>query len=183
VVDADAALRVSHLRAGQRTENYSDTVPSGEVISNTPVAGEQVKPDTPVDYVVSSGPAPVTVPKLSGLTGDAASQALTKLGLKVTVTQDFSETVQIGQVIGLSPSNGLHRMQAVTLSVSKGPQLVQIPANIKTYNPTNAENYLKQLGLKVQKYSFPGMDTRIIAVSPDAAEMIKVGATVTLYLV
>jgi serine/threonine-protein kinase len=183
VADANAALRVSHLRAGKRSDAYSDTVPSGAVISTSPAAGEQLKPDTPVDYVVSKGPAPVTVPKLSELTGDAAQQALTKLGLKVTVTQEFSETVPVGRVIGLSPSNGLHRMQAVTLSVSKGPQLVQIPANIKSYNPANAKNYLEQLGLRVATVNLPGLDSRVIGVDPDPGAMVKVGATVTLILI
>jgi beta-lactam-binding protein with PASTA domain len=141
-----------------------------------------VKPRTPVVIKVSRGPAPVVAPKITDLTGDAAKAALEKVGLKVTVTQAFSTTVDAGIAIGIKPATGLHRMQAVTLTVSKGPQLVYIPSGIEGDSPDHAESILEGLGLTVAKYSFPGLDSRILNVKPDPGQFVPIGSQVTIYL-
>ncbi len=182
LADAKAALTISHLQLGTEKHSYHDTIPAGQIISFTPPAGELVKPGTPVNVVISDGPAPVKTPKLDGVTGDAAQQQLQKLGLKVTRAEEFSDTVPIGQVIRLTPDTGLHRLQTVTLTVSKGPQLVQIPGNIENYSPDHAKQLLQSLGLQVATYSFPGLDTRVLKIKPEAGSMVKVGSQVTLYL-
>jgi beta-lactam-binding protein with PASTA domain len=76
----------------------------------------------------------------------------------------------------------LHRMQAVTLTVSKGPQMVYIPNNIEDYSPNHAESYLTGLGLKVGTFSVPGLDSRILRVKPDAGTSVPIGSSVTIYL-
>ncbi len=72
---------------------------------------------------------------------------LQKLGLKVTVTNDYSDTVPIGQVIGITPAKNLHRTQTVSLSVSKGPQMVTIPPGLDNDSPGYAKQVLESLGL------------------------------------
>ena len=182
LADAVSALRVAHLHADQPTNGYSDTVKLGNVISTDPVAGKLVKPDTHVAIVVSQGPAPVKAPKVAGLQAAAATTQLQKLGLKVTTTQDFSDTVPAGQVIGMSPSKDLHRTQSVKLSISKGPQLVTIPFDIENYNPSNVKQILNSLGLNPVTYSFPGLDSRVLSVKPDPGTSVRVGSNVTIYL-
>jgi eukaryotic-like serine/threonine-protein kinase len=182
VADALSALRVAHLSPDTPKQAYNDTVVSGAVISIDPAAGKLVKPKTAVTIVVSKGPQPVIAPKITDLTGDAAKAALEKIGLKVTVTQAFSETIDPGIAIGINPATRLHRTQAVTLTVSKGPQFVYIPSNIEDYSPSNAESYLKSLGLKVATFSFPPLDTRIAKASPGGGSSVRLGSTVTLYL-
>jgi beta-lactam-binding protein with PASTA domain/CubicO group peptidase (beta-lactamase class C family) len=54
---AESMINSAGLSVGTVTTSSSDTVPAGDVISQNPVAGTQVAPDTPVDLVVSSGPA------------------------------------------------------------------------------------------------------------------------------
>ncbi len=180
---ANDALKIARLKPGDVTKVWSDTVEADVVISASPAAGTSVKADTPVDYTVSKGPQPVELPKLDGLTGDQAKLALTKLGLKVTVTSEFSETVTFNQVIGVNPSKDLHRTDTVTLTISKGPPLVQIPSDIKSYNPANAQRYLESLGLKVATYNIPGLKSRVIGTDPDPGTMVRVGSTVTLVLI
>ncbi len=182
LADAVSALRVAHLHPDTPTAAYSDTAPNGTVISITPAAGESVKPQTPVAIVVSKGPAPVTVPKLSGLTGDQAKAKLVKLGLKVTVTNDFSDTVPVGQVIGITPATGLHRTQTVHLSVSKGPQMVTIPWGVDNDSPGYAKQVLQGLGLIVDTYDFPGLDSSILAIRPSPGTKVRVGSHVSMYL-
>ena len=182
LADAVSALRVSHLHADQPTNGYSDTVKSGNVISTDPVAGKLVKPNTPVAIVLSQGPAPVSAPKVAGMQAAAATAALQRLGLKVTTTQDFSDTVPIGQVIGMSPTKDLHRTQAVKLSISKGPQMVTVPYNIENWSPSYAKQYLRSIGLNPVTYSFPGLDSSILSVKPDPGTLVRVGSNVTIYL-
>jgi serine/threonine protein kinase/beta-lactam-binding protein with PASTA domain len=180
--DAVSALRVAHLHPDTPTEVYSDTIAVGAVVSITPAAGSVVKPSTPVAIKVSKGPQPVTAPKITDLTGDAAKAALEKAGLKVTVAQAFSSTVNFGMAIGITPATGLHRTQSVKLTVSKGPQMVYIPSNIEDYSPSNAESYLTGLGLNVGIFSVPGLDSRILRVKPDAGSSVAIGSSVTIYL-
>jgi beta-lactam-binding protein with PASTA domain len=183
LVDAVAALRVAHLHPGTPSNAYSDSVPAGAVISITPTAGTEAKPQAPVAIVASRGPAPVTAPKLTGMTAGTATTALQKLGLKVTVSNDFSETVPIGQVIGVIPATGLHRTQKVSLSVSKGPRLVQIPNDIeRDFSPGYAKQYLSSLGLNVVTRSFPGLDSSIAKVLPGPGSLVRVGSQVTILL-
>ncbi|HQL95100.1 MAG TPA: PASTA domain-containing protein, partial [Candidatus Hydrogenedentes bacterium] len=121
---AEAALTGVGLAVGAVTEDLSATVPAGQVISQNPAAGVEVAPGASVDLVVSKGPAPVTVPNVVGLTQAAAESALTGAGLAVgTVTESFSETVPLGQVMSQSPASGVSVVPgtAVNLEVSKGP--------------------------------------------------------------
>jgi serine/threonine-protein kinase len=183
LADAVSALRVAHLHPETPTAAYSDTIPTGNVISIAPLAGTSAKPQTPIAIVISKGPAPVAVPKLSGLTGDAAKAKLQKLGLKVTVTSDFSDNVAIGQVIGITPSKNLHRTQTVSLSVSKGPQMVTIPLGLDNDSPGYAKQVLQNLGLVVQTHSyFPGLDSSILAIRPGPGSYVRVGSEVSIYL-
>jgi beta-lactam-binding protein with PASTA domain len=50
------------LRPGLRTEDFSDTVAKGSIISTTPRADQQAIEGTEVDYVVSLGPEPTPSP-------------------------------------------------------------------------------------------------------------------------
>jgi serine/threonine-protein kinase len=60
---------------------YSDTVPVGQVVDTNPPANSLALRGTQVTVHVSQGPQPVTVPNVTGLTVEAASQALTAVGL------------------------------------------------------------------------------------------------------
>jgi serine/threonine-protein kinase len=182
LADAVGALRVAHLQVGGQTNDYNDTVPAGAIVSSTPQAGVLAKPDTPVALVVSRGPAPVTAPNLKNLTPAAAQTALQKLGLRVTQTSEFSETVSIGGVIGITPTTGLYRTQAVSLRISKGPQLVQIPSGIENVSPGYAKQLLSSLGLNVAIRSFPGLDSSILTVRPGPGSLVRLGSQVTIFL-
>jgi serine/threonine protein kinase/beta-lactam-binding protein with PASTA domain len=182
LADAVSALRVAHLHAETPTTIYHDTVPKGSVVSIDPTPGKLVKPDTAIAIVVSDGPAPVTAPKVAGLQAQAALDKLVKLGLKVTTTYDFSETVDSGQVIGIIPATGLHRMQSVKLSVSKGPQLVVVPYDIEDVPASIAKAELRALGLKVSTLSAPGFGSSVAKSLPGPGTSVRIGSEVTLVL-
>ena len=79
---ANATLVAAGFSPLKATES-SSTVPTGQVIRTDPVAGTEAKKGTQVTVYVSSGPALVTVPSLTGRSATSATAKLTKLGLKV----------------------------------------------------------------------------------------------------
>jgi beta-lactam-binding protein with PASTA domain len=108
----------------------SNTVATGKVISQDPANGAAVAQGSPVNLVISSGPQMVTVPKVEGLTQDAATTAITAAKLTVgTVTQQTSNTVAAGKVISQDPANGSSVAQGspVNLVISSGLQIVTVP--------------------------------------------------------
>ncbi len=62
---------------------YSDTVPSGDVISQTTVPGSMVLPGTTISVTISQGPQYVTVPNVIDDSLSQAEQALQSAGLQV----------------------------------------------------------------------------------------------------
>ena len=56
--DAETAISQAGLTTGTVTQQYSDTVPEGDVISQSPEAGTEVECGSTVDLVVSQGPEP-----------------------------------------------------------------------------------------------------------------------------
>jgi serine/threonine-protein kinase len=60
---------------------YSDTVPVGNVIDTDPAGGSLALRGTQIAVHVSQGPQPVVVPDVQGTTVEAASQALSAVGL------------------------------------------------------------------------------------------------------
>jgi serine/threonine-protein kinase len=86
-------------------EQYSDSVPEGKVISQSPGAETLFKGDT-VTLLVSQGPPLVTIP--GGLRGsgvDDATSKLEALGLKVE-THKSEFYAGLGYVISVSPGSG-----------------------------------------------------------------------------
>jgi beta-lactam-binding protein with PASTA domain/V8-like Glu-specific endopeptidase len=120
---ATSAITGAGLTLGSVTRQTSPTVPAGTVISQSPSAGTSVTAGSAVNLVISSGPAPVSVPNLVGLTQAAATSAITGAGLTVgNVTTQTSPTVPAGTVISQSPPPGtsVTSGSAVNVVVSSG---------------------------------------------------------------
>ncbi len=80
---ASAALSSAGLGATE-AQQFSDTVPAGQVIAFSPAAGATVTVGTTVTVAVSKGPQLVAVPKVVGMSVGAASQAISGAGLSVS---------------------------------------------------------------------------------------------------
>jgi beta-lactam-binding protein with PASTA domain/serine/threonine protein kinase len=150
---ADAQDRVTGalLTVGTVTKAYSETVPEGQVISSSPPAGTALKRATPVAIVISQGRQPITLADWTGQPLAKAVAAMTEAKLKVDATQQtFSDTVPKGSVVSQSPATGtLFRGDLVTLVVSKGPELVQVP-DVVGQQEQQAKSILEGLGFTVQ---------------------------------
>ncbi len=123
---AESALADAGL-SGSSSEEYSDDIPEGQIISQSIDPGSKVSKGTTVSYVVSRGPETkyVTVPGLGGYTEDQARQRLENAGLKVgTVNQAYSSTVGSGYVIDqtASPGSSVEEGTSVGFTISLGPE-------------------------------------------------------------
>lgn len=79
------------LKIGNVREEFSNSVPSGIVISHNPEASTKVEEGTEIDFVISRGPEEkkVTVPNLAGKNINDASNILSSLGLKLSKGQEI----------------------------------------------------------------------------------------------
>jgi serine/threonine-protein kinase len=103
---AQTALTKAGLKPSAHSEPNA-TLPAGRVISTDPPAGSSATPRSPVTVNVSSGPAPVPVPELVGLTEREARAALKALGLSLgTVTQRAAQGQAPETVLSQSPASG-----------------------------------------------------------------------------
>lgn len=186
VAAAGPALTPVNLRLGATSKDWSETVPEGVIISQDPAAGASVRRNAEVAVVVSKGREPIKVPAVTGAAFDAASAAITKAGLTVARAEDVnSDTVPAGQVVSQSPAKGsLHRGDAVTVVVSKGPVMVPVP-NVVDQQDTVAEKTLTDLGFKVQKqYPFGDLfEKKVRAQDVPAGTPVPKGSTITLTIV
>jgi hypothetical protein len=126
---AEGTLFAAGLSVGTVTSQSSETVPAGYVISQSPVPCTACAASgDAVDLVVSSGPAAIDVPDVTGQAQSSAESTLLAAGLSVgTVTSQSSETAPAGNVISQSPvpctacaASG----DAVDLVVSSGPAAI-----------------------------------------------------------
>lgn len=152
--DPLAALKragIEHIEHSDDTDEWSLDVPQGMVISITPEPGTTIAHNEAVDVVLSKGPMPVQMPDLIGQTKDYAQKTLEEDKLEVTFEEEFSDSVPVGQVLYTSQDAGstLHWGDAVTVTVSKGPETVKMP-DVVGKSPEDARKELEALGLKVK---------------------------------
>jgi len=187
--EAEAALAAAGLIKGDVTMGSSGTIPVGHVIQSDPGPGEEHLPGTPVDLVLSSGPAVVMVPDVTGLQRALAENILTNAGLQVgAVTFAHSETVLAGNVIETSPSADTEVDEGtdVDLLLSLGPasaNQVAVP-DVVGLDRASAEAALTSAGLMVGNVTFENSEVieadAIILSDPAAATIVDSGATVDL---
>ena len=148
VAEASARIEAVNLEVGKVTEAFSEKVPEGQVVSAKPGPGASLKKGTAVAMTVSKGRQPIEVADFTGKNAETASRTLSDRGLKVDATkQENSDTVPKGRVISQSPRDGtLFRGDTVTLVVSKGPVLVDVP-NVVGQQVQQARQALEAAGL------------------------------------
>ena len=158
-----------------------DAKPKGTVVSASPAPGEKLKPGTKVALVVSKGPELLAVPDVVGKKQGDAEKALAEAGFAAKAVEAFSDSVDKGVVISQDPAGGrAPRDSTVTLTVSKGPQLITVP-DLVGKKRKEAEERLKALGLKPRVYAIPGPGT-VRSTNPSAGAQVRKGSTVTVYV-
>ncbi len=113
---AEADLRALGLTSAT-SEEFSDSVAKGLVISSAPKAGTSVQVGAEVNLVVSKGPPPVTVPNVVTMDRDSAVAKLKSLGLKVIVRNQLPVVV-VGRVYSQDPGPGTVLPKGSTVTIT-----------------------------------------------------------------
>ena len=182
---ARAALEDDNLEVGDVTRRFNERVDEGVVLRSDPKPLTELRPGTPVDLVVSRGPRPIEVKDFTGKEADKAQEWFEERRLEVRVTEEYHDDVKEGRVITQSPDGGkLYRGDLVTLTVSKGPVLVEVP-NLRAVGVEAATEELERLGFKVkteESGTFLGLGY-VSSADPEFGSMVPKGSAITLYLV
>ncbi|WP_447036881.1 Stk1 family PASTA domain-containing Ser/Thr kinase [Streptomyces sp. DSM 118878] len=123
-------LKNAGLAPGMVKKVFSDEIEKGSVVSTDPRAGFTRKADSAVALVVSKGEE-IKVPDVRGDALDDAREDLEEDGLKVRIApaRVYSTDVDKGGVVRQSPApdTSLAEGDAVTLTLSKGPEMIEVP--------------------------------------------------------
>lgn len=146
---ADATLRQLDL-VTQRFDEYSATVPLGQVIRTYPSAGTFVQPTTAIKIYVSLGQKTVTIPDVTGMKTGDADAALKAVDLVVGVTKkENSASAPADTIIRTEPAAGSVHFSGETVILIASNGLVTVP-NIINQPIESATNTLSALNLPVK---------------------------------
>lgn len=131
-VDYSSQLAKLGIGVVDTSQEFHKSIPAGQVIKISTTDGADIRAG---DTVYSGDSVLLTesvgkVPNVKGMTVSQATTALESVDLTVNgkVTEEFSSTVDAGLVISVTAAGGaIHPGGSVTLVVSKGPELVDIP--------------------------------------------------------
>jgi len=151
-IESERAVYVieeSGFTLGQLLEVNDDNIPRGFVISQNPVAGTKMSPESTVDLVVSKGPSLIEISDLSRKSPEDAIQILETLGFQYELIEEFSEDVEIGLVSGTLPEAGeiVTPDQLIQVIVSLGIK-IEVP-EVEGLSYEDAIQILEELNLVV----------------------------------
>jgi serine/threonine-protein kinase len=163
---------------------YDENAPKGQVLKLADGTPAQLEKGATFKLVVSSGPAPRTIPSgLTGATPEAVAAQLSSMQLQSTQTEAYSSTVTKGLVIGTNPAAGrqVARGSTVTIVVSKGPEPVPVPPIAGTKTLQDAIARLEAAGL-VPRGAIGPVTGKPKAYSPGSGTVVDKGSPVDIIL-
>ena len=180
-------LKLGFKVKSQEVDEYSNTVPKGQVTRTEPAAGQYLPKGSEVTIYRSLGPSSganktVFVPNFDGMKEEAAKALAEEKGLTVYVETAASSFAQ-GIVIGQEPAANteVEPGTAVTLTVSGSSGSIVLP-DLGGKWAANAKAQIEGLGLvAVMKY-IASSTTRDLVVDqePAASDKVNPGATVII---
>ncbi len=194
----DGRLRVSIA------EIYDATVPAGQVVTQDPVAGRNVKAERRVTIYVSKGGEVIDMPDLIGLKKYHAVERLRKLGLQLGAIYEKDSEFEPGTILSHDPIIGtkINRGQVIDLVVSRGTNVASRSGRAEaaaaprptpvemTYVPDvqnilldTAKSNIEQRGLKVGTVNYRESiqnDGTVLNQNPLPAAYVEHGTSIDL---
>lgn len=116
---SDASARLRDLGLKVRVVRVVAPDPAGTVVGQSPRAGAEAREGTTVTLRVSTGPAEVAVPDVTGLDEPSARLELENAGFDVRVTdQSTGDPAQDGLVVGQSPRGGSSAGEGAVVTIT-----------------------------------------------------------------
>jgi eukaryotic-like serine/threonine-protein kinase len=167
---------------------HDEEVAEGHVISTDPPPADPTFDGEGVNLVISAGRSPIEVPRLGGMTRDAALNTLADRNLEgVVAAEVWHEEVPEGLVVGQRPGPGetLFRGDRVEITLSKGPEPFPMPDVIGKQRD-EAIATLEGLGLRVdvqERRGWPWQQTGVVEhQEPSSGTTMRRGDRVTIYV-
>ncbi len=136
-------------------EQFSETVPQGQVVAQTPAAGTPQREDEPISIVVSAGRELAAVPNVIGLNASVARDLIEDTGFQVVELSTFSADVVAGVVLRQEPLAGAlaARRSVVALSISRGVETTTVPPLVGR-SEADARRAIELAGLLVGEVTY-----------------------------
>ena len=188
--EAKTELSQKGLSNVKVSEQQSDTVSAGKVISTDPEAGTEVEKDAEITLIVSSGTSTVQVPSVASMTVSKAKSTLAAEGFNaVEGSKVYSDTVKAGLVAYSNPKGGAQASKGatITLYISKGPKrtTTTVP-DLMGMTKAQAKEALTAkklvLGSVSTAYSDNVSKNRVCVQSKAEGTEVKTGSTVDITL-
>jgi serine/threonine-protein kinase len=186
VANLSSTIGADHWTVQQQHAARAGTV-AGQILTQQPAAGTDLKEHGVVSLLVSTGPPPVPVPQ--DLAGKSVVQATAELqadGLAIgPLSYQYDEQRPAGAVIGFGgPVPGtMPEGSKVPLVVSRGPKPRIVPTIAPGTSVAQATATLEGIGLQVAttpSYSDTVAAGGVISTTPLAGTQVPRGSTVTL---
>ncbi len=165
-------------------------VPLNQIITQEPLANEQVRSGSAVSVVVSGGTGGSNIPNIEGQVSSAAEQLLksSPYNFVITITAEPSATVEKGRAIRTDPVIGtpLPAGSAIVLIVSSGSPTVVVPDVIgktegEAQSTLNAAGLITEIGYRNVAVGDTN-DGRVISQSREAQSAVAPGTKITLVI-
>jgi beta-lactam-binding protein with PASTA domain len=184
---ATSTIIAASLTLGTVTTASSGSVPSGDVISQSPIAGTSEVSGSPVAIVVSTG-AVTTVPNLFNVSRAVADALLAAAGLvEGTVTTGYNVLIIAGNVTAQSPASGTTVAvgSGVNFELSLGRESLTVP-DLFGLTESDAQTLLLSLGLVPGAVGFApsmtGESGLVMSQNPAAGNPINSGGVVSFVI-
>lgn len=185
VPESDARTQLAAFTVGDSIREFSTGAPAESVMAvldgdGNPL-GEQYGERQPVTLIVSAG----AIPDVSGKSVEDATATLEAVGLHATEgDSEFSDDYDSGEVISaVAPSDAPVRVNdTLTLRISKGPDVVEVPNVITGQTIASARAQLEELGFVVSSNVPQFLEGAVVAGAQDvsAGTMAKRGSTISV---
>lgn len=180
---ATQLLEAKRLRV-KVEEKYDESIPLGQVISQSPASGASIKEQREVTIYVSRGSEDLVMPNLKGMTRRVAEDKLHKMGLRVISVYEKESEADMGTILSQEPAAGtkVTKGSGVDFTISRGKQIrmVRVP-NYKGGTIEAARSSLASIQLSVGSVTrqpssqAPGT---IISQTPEGGSSVEEGAEI-----
>ncbi|MGW0411487.1 Stk1 family PASTA domain-containing Ser/Thr kinase [Streptomyces collinus] len=176
----------SDLKLAPPTRKPCANQPKGNVCSQDPVAGSDVKKNDTINIVVSTGAPKIDVPDVQGIQFDKAKSRLEAKGFTVDKKTEVSAQTP-GVVIAQDPAGGTSKEKGttITLTVAKAEEKVSVP-DVTGKSCDEAKSILQSKGLAPNAncndvaVTDPGQDGKVQNTTPAAGQQVSKNTPVAI---
>jgi eukaryotic-like serine/threonine-protein kinase len=181
VGQADRVLEAEGLELGSQEQGFSRTVPEGQIMRQSPPAGDEVDEGTEIDVVVSQGAQEEEIPDVTDMSLQQATDVLEDLGFNVIPEEDDTSQERKNQVVSTDPGAGVSRPVGSEVTVVYSAGFIVVPSVIGM-DVDQARDLLRDRGFQVLTSDAQSdqPEGEVVGQSPTATTRAPVNSFVTI---